>query len=288
MTTERAGEVPTITGHVDDEGQVKFGEGTEETIREIVEGLAEQTRLVAFSMPAEDLRALLGRCLLFTAGPRMKQPMLEAVHITVSPEWAVGAAADGYTLGVQKIRCASESGGSFLMTAYDASHILRMLPKPNPKDPLGDVEMDFVAGAGSELPRIFNLRHAYHGRVLSYSCDGMDPAAFPDYQALMNFETDTESEAHFAANPEFLMRVAKAELAAKDQSPYIVRWYLLKSGQIAAWFTTEQDHDAFTALIMPMTVTWEEDRTPEAIAAFMRDLSTESQALRPMTEALPF
>ena len=280
--------VPTIHATVGADGEIEYGQGTAETLRELVEQLAGERRVVTFSMHGEDLRALLARCLLFTASGKQAPPQLDAVHITIAPSWAVGAAADGYTLGVQKIRCESESGGSFLMPAYDAARILGMIPKPSKDDTLGDVQMDFVAGEGEKLPRLFNLRYEHGSRIITYSCEGMDPATYPDYQALIDYKRPEQFEPYFAMRPEFMELVAKAEIVAKDQAPGIVRWYMLEGGQLAAFFTTAPEHDAFTAFLMPLEVTWEEDRTHEAIAAIMRDLSPDSATLRPATEALPF
>ena len=87
-------------------------------------------RVVEVEIAGEDFRALIGRCLLFAATSD-ERTSLEAIHLTVSPYWITAAAADGYILGIQKIRCSSEAGGTFLLPAYDAQRMLRMVPKPS-------------------------------------------------------------------------------------------------------------------------------------------------------------
>ncbi|MGE0227795.1 MAG: hypothetical protein AB7I38_11150 [Dehalococcoidia bacterium] len=244
-------------------------------------------RQVEFKMTAEDFRAMIGRCLLFAS----TRDEWAGVRVEVAPYWAKASALDGYTLAVQKMRCQAEAEGVFALSTYDAQRMLKMLPRPRKDEQLGDVVIDFVTGEGQSP---VNLR--YEGdddRLVVYGCHGLDVASFPDFRKLLAYDrTAPASEPRFAVSPQFLAQVAKAELLAKDQIPFAVRWYLRpakSAGEnplVVAYFAVNEGHDEFAAVLTPVGVQWDGKDSLAAIVDRLGAPGAESDRLRPQQHSL--
>ncbi|MFA7248078.1 MAG: hypothetical protein WC273_00420 [Dehalococcoidia bacterium] len=266
--------------------------------RDISDSILDQAlgprQQVLVKMEAEDLRALLARCLLFVASGKDAPLALQQIRVEFSAGWAIGTAADGYTLAVQKIACESDANGVLMLHAYDAARILGAIPRPHGEDWLGPVSIDFISGGTREQPRPVNITYRDGKRITSYSCEAA-PHPFPDVESLLSSVIDTihtqepERIAQFAVQPEFIARVAKATEVAKDQSPMFVRWYSPaqgKSPQVAR-FSLDSEHDEFIAVLMPVYVEWD---VPDGITFVLRritDTSGKGTNLHPQAPELP-
>lgn len=240
-------------------------------------------RAVAFHMDGEDFRALIARCLLFAGDERAR---LAVVRIEITPHWAIAVATDGYTLAVQKMRCESDGEGVFALSTYDAERMLRMVPRPHKDEVLGRVELNFVTPGARGAPIPIDLRYTGDDdRSVSYGCHGMNPAEFPAYGKLLEPDELPQSyEGRFIVAPEFMSRVAKAEIVAKDQTPLVVRWHLVASDhgpRLVATFAVNETHDEFLALLMPMVLEWPPSTEIASVAWRMGDTSA------PSTRAFP-
>lgn len=262
--------------------------------RRLVEGLLDDVagspkgaRQVEFRMAGEDFRAMLSRCLLFAA----TKDGLAAVRIEIAPYWATASAVDGYTLGVQRMRCEAEAEGIFALDVFDAQRMLQLIPRPRKEEQLGDVVVDFITGATGPV----NMR--YEGddsRVVMYGCSAAPAEGLPDFRKLIEFDRSAPpSDPRFAVDPQFLAKVAKAELTAKDQIPLFVRWYLRPSkafGEnplVMAHFSVEPTHDEFVAVLTPTGVEWASSNDLGAVVDRMGRLpSLESERLRPQQFSL--
>lgn len=309
--------IPTIHARVDEEGHIEYGDGTDDAIREIVERIAGfspdddspeareaqyraaraardallgERRVVEATFAGEDFRAFIGRCLLFVdTDPKHGASPLASIHITISPSWVTACAADGYVMGIQKIRCESESGGQFLLHRRDAKRMLAMLPKPSKDLPMEDVEIDFVTGSGDALSRLLNMRYEEpDGTVISYSCRGTHPAAYPDYRQLVtqNAAEPEQPVSHFSVRPEYMALIAKAESAAKDQYPEAVRWYITNHGGIVATFSSSEEHDHFLAFLMPLLVDFAASDSLRYRAARVFTTAEDSERVRTPQESM--
>lgn len=260
----------------------------------VVAAAAERPRReVTVKMAGEDLRVLIARCLLFVDSGRYALPTLTRIRIEFGERWAQGFAADGYTLCVQKMRCEASEPGTLILDAYDAARIAAIIPKATEKHPTEDVSLTFVSGGTEAQRRPANAMYEEAGRVGSYSCEGAftGPPAFDGiFSALAKY--DTPAVARFAMQPDFLVQVAKASAASKEQQPYVVRFYVSGEhpsrekdvalpGPLVARFSCAPQHDQFVAVLQPLIVQWTEGDALARVLREVRSLRGEADRFRP-------
>lgn len=262
-----------------------YGEGAGVASRILMEAFGpdveEPRRLLEIRVQPEDLRALLARCLLFVPRGKNPPPALTNLSIQVSENWLLAAAADGFTLGVQKIACRADGPGSFLLSAWDASRILRILPRPA-KERLEPATLTVVVGGSADDHRTLTLLHD-SGATVSYTCL-LGHVPFPNYWALVEDAACGEGDeprqpiGQAAVSPAFVEKVTRAASVASDQAPYFVRWYTQRQPgrPVVASFAVEESHDEFLALLMPMYVKWEEHGIGD-LGPRLRDLDSPSE-----------
>lgn len=231
-------------------------------------------RVVEFTMSGEDFRAMLARTLLFAGDGKVG---IAAVRVEVTPYWATAVTTDGRSLAVQKMRCEADTDGAFMLSDYDAERMLRLIPKPTKDAQLGIVTVDFVtSGAEGGAPPV-NMRYAddVDGRSVSYSCRGLNPAEFPPFAKLLRLDAGASvADPRFIVQPLFMSLIAKAEIAAKDQMPFVVRWHLVSSDfgpRVYATFHVNRNHDEFVAVLMPLVLEWGHDDQLEAVLGRITD-----------------
>lgn len=297
----------TINVQVNGDGTHTFEDGAGEKLAHIVEEVllgrtpadeSEPLREVSVTINGADFRATVGRLLPFTATGK-DAGHLANLRFAFAGEWMQAIAGDGYAYAIQKMRCEADGEGVLVLSSYDAARIAALVPKPGKDDLTEDLTLTFQVGGAPNARRGVSATYSEAGRVGFHSCPAAEhgPAApFALIAALTPHEADV---AQWAIHPEFMVLVAKAVTAAKDQQPFTVRWHLLEEhparldpdrmipGPLVARFSVAEQHDQFVAIFMPLLVDWTEHDTAAEVFERIQDMRSSAERLRPLPVRAP-
>lgn len=272
----------------------------EDMVNDVLDGVGTEqqeervapARYITARMAGEDVRALVARTLIFTG-----EDALANIRLTFCDGWVQAFAGDGYVMAIQKMRCEADTDGVpavLMLTSYDAGRIAGIVPKPRKDEVLDDVTLTFVTGGGDQQSRPVNAIYQEPGRVASYACEAAKQGPPMPAIILGNLNHHTAEEARFQIRPEFLVCVAKASTAARDQVPYNgVRFYVTEErpskqavekmipGPIVAQFSCVTGHDNFVAVLMPFAHEWAEGDELTDVVRRIDDLGGAGKRIHP-------
>lgn len=199
------------------------------------------------TMTNDAARLVFGRLPLFAATDDTR-PVLTGVQINVAVDEGkarvVGAAADGFHLGVQSVPCELEGNApSALIPAAVLKRIAGMLPRRFMPDEKVQIEI-----AGDEFTVRFWDRE---GQPLAMSGKCI-VGTFPNYNNLIPEWKSDGSMGAVAVSPALQQTVIRA--AGIGQEAPILRWHISGPTQPVVCFVKHSDYPPFIAVVMPMYV----------------------------------